>query len=373
MHTITERSFDNAVASLVRDEMSSWRAALHWALNECGDVVLGQRLVGRLNVVWQYVARVEGHRWIATALDLVDERTPPGALASLAHCSAIVAWQGREYKAALASCETAIAGYRAVGDSLGAARVQDIAACALSPLGRIAEAQALYQEDLVCVRGAGDQRIVAYTMSGLACGKACEGNLALARSYIADSMKMFDSLGSTLGVVHTLGVLAGIESDAGNAELALSDAMDALALCDGFDDLTATMDTRCDVARYLIALARYDEAEKVARETVVIARERHEDVYAIFSVQHLGEILALRPQSVAERSAKERSLAARLLGLSDARIVAMRSARQAADQLVYDRSMSVLRDVMGTDTMSSLMADGAAMTEDQAIEATLAL
>ena len=36
--------------------------------------LLGQRLVGQLNMIWRYFARVEGRRWTTLARELVDER-----------------------------------------------------------------------------------------------------------------------------------------------------------------------------------------------------------------------------------------------------------------------------------------------------------
>jgi hypothetical protein len=150
-------------------------------------------------------------------------------------------------------------------------------------------------------------------------------------------------------------------------------ATDALARRSDFGDPSATMDYRSDVTIYLTALARYDEGGEHAREMLTIARERHEDVYAAFALQDLAAIAALRPRAVAEGGAEMRSGAAQILGFSDARIAAMGSIRQVAGQLVYRRAMSALRDAMGAEALSNLMADGATMTEEQAVEAALAL
>ncbi|MGA8099019.1 MAG: helix-turn-helix domain-containing protein, partial [Candidatus Cybelea sp.] len=66
-----ERAFDSGAhgvwRALLGEEVDNWRAALQWALRERGDVVLGQRLVGQLNTLWRYFARVEGRRWITLA------------------------------------------------------------------------------------------------------------------------------------------------------------------------------------------------------------------------------------------------------------------------------------------------------------------
>ncbi len=367
-----ERAFDvgpdEVWCALVREELANWRAALRWALTERGDVFLGQQLVGQLSLVWKYFTRVEGRRWIALALDLVDDQTPQRVLASLKYGEATVAWQLREYKGALASCETAIAHYRAVSDPLGVARAQDIASVALFSLGRVAESQALEQEVFKVARSAGIQRLTAYAMSWL----ACLGNVTEARSYMADALQIFDSMGANLDAASALNALADIELRAGNTELALRHATCALARFSDFDDLSASMDCRSDMARLFITLAQYGEAEKYARETLEFARERQEDVYVAFALHHLGAIAALRGLAAGERTDVS-SRAARILGFSDAGIKAMGSGRQPTDQLVYDRAMSAVRDAIGADTLSTLMAEGVAMTEEQAVEAALAL
>jgi hypothetical protein len=133
------------------------------------------------------------------------------------------------------------------------------------------------------------------------------------------------------------------------------------------------MDYRSEVTRYLVALARYEEAEERARETLTIARERHEDVYAAFTLQYLAFIAALRPRTVAEGGTEICSRAAQILGFSNARMSAMGSARKPNDRPLYDRAMSAMRDAIGADALAKLMAEGAAMTEEQAVEAALAM
>jgi tetratricopeptide (TPR) repeat protein len=371
-----ERAFDSgpdeAWRKLVREELSNWRAALHWTLIERGDVKLGQRLVGQLNVAWRTFARVEGRRWVALALELVDDGTPPSVLAGLAYCEGTVAWQLREYQRSLASCEDAITHYQAVGDALGVAHAKDVATVALYFLGRVVEAHAIEREVLALARGAGRQVWAATAMSWLGIISAHEGNVAQARTYIVDALQIFDSRGAHFEGAATLADLAAVEFRAGNTALALRYATDALAQRSDFGDPSATMDCRSEVTRYLIALARYDEAEEHALEMLSIARERHEDAFAACALQYLAAIAALRPEAVAEGMAEVRSRAAQILGFSDARIAAMGSVRKPGDQLLYDRVLAALREAIGSQTVTQLMSEGAAMTEARAVSGALA-
>ena len=370
-----ERAFhsdpDAVWRALAREEVSNWRAALHWTLTERADVLSGQRLVARLTVVWQYFARVEGRRWTALALELVDEQTPSSVLADLEYCEATVAMLLREYDRQLASATSASARYRTVGDSLGATRAQDVASLALFLLGRVPEAGALAQNVLARARSAGDRRLTALALRTLSSVCASTGDLAQARQYVAEALQIYGVLGATHDASSALNDLAYVESCAGNAELALHVSLEALARCRDTDDLSATMDARDVVTKNLVSLGQHDLAEERARETLVIARERHEDAYAAFALEHLGWILALRPYAAASHVARARRQAARVLGYSEARIAAIGSARAPDYQAVYDSAVAALCDAMGAKTTSELMADGATMTEEEAVEAAL--
>ncbi len=176
---------------LAREELDNWRAALRWTLIERGDVLLGQRLVGQLNLIWKYFARVEGRRWLSLARELVDERTPSNVLARLSFGEATAAWQLREYKRQLSSSQSAIELYRSVGDSLGVARAQDIAALALLALGRVEESDVIAREFLTWALTADNQMLVASAMRTLAIVCTERGDFATARSYIADVMDIY--------------------------------------------------------------------------------------------------------------------------------------------------------------------------------------
>jgi hypothetical protein len=68
---------------------------------------------------------------------------------------------------------------------------------------------------------------------------------------------------------------------------------------------------------------------------------------------------------------------ARIYGFVDARLAAMGSARRWMDspeqEPYYHRALAVLRDALGDDTVAKLVAEGAAITEEQAVEEALTL
>jgi predicted ATPase/transcriptional regulator with XRE-family HTH domain len=353
-----------------QDEMDNWRAALQWALTDRHDVLLGQRLAGQLFGAWVYLP-VEGRRWITLALALVDERTPTGAVAELTYAASIVAWRLREYEVQLACSETAIARYGVVGDSLGIARAQSLAGHALLYLGRISEAKTRLQEAFLIIRRFSHQRLLAYILRCLGMASGLTGDPVGARGHLREALLIYRSLGAKLSVANVLFDLSEIEFCAGGSVLALQYANEGLAAFGTFDDVR-TAGMLVNVTKYLLSLARHDEARERAIEALELALERQLAAIAAWSLQYLATIATLRPDVGARCKVQRHAQTARIFGFVDARLAALGSAN-GVEQLEYDQVVVVLRDALGTDTVTELMVAGATMTEGQAVEEALAI
>ena len=354
--------------ALAQEELDNWRGALQWALTDRKDVVLGQALVGALHVVWAYFAPLEGQRYAASAFELADEQTPTHVLARLGYAEGIIALQLRAYKAQLSSSQRAIERYRAVGDRLGIARTQDLAGQALVSLGRIAEAKTLLQEALTSARVLENRRLIACILRNLGYASAVEGDCDAARDYVAEAVPIYKALGATLGAASALDDLGEFEFRAGNAELAFQLATGALATFRTVNNQRFVAFILSSLAMYLIALGRYDDAEERAREALALAREQQQDVLVAWTLLHLGAIAALRPNVSSEGAPNAYGQAARILGFVDARLEAIGSTSLYIYEQEYDRAHAVLRDAIGADAVARLMAEGATMTEERAIE-----
>lgn len=83
---------------------------------------------------------------------------------------------------------------------------------------------------------------------------------------------------------------------------------------------------------------------------------------------HLAAVAALRPDSGAEPLPTRQAHAARLLGYADARLAVLGAPRQFTEQQEYDRVLDRLAQTFGSDELAELMACGAEMTEDSAVD-----
>jgi len=368
-----ERSYETDLDPVWRrkaeDELDNWRAALEWALAGGADVARGQRLVGELSLVWTHFARVEGRRWIALGLSLAGDETARHTVATLRYAEACIARWLSNLDVQLASGEQALAQYRQLGDPRGVARAQGVVGHALVSLRRSAEAEPLLREALAAARQIGHRPLVASLLRTVAFARAMDGDVDAARANDAEALAIYEELGATASAARTLAQdLCAYEYAAGNFEVALRHAADALAMFRRLGDADGVARALVNVSICLVALARYDEAERGAIEALDLTRYDGEIAWPL---QQLGTIGALRRHATAKRALEEQTRAARLMGFVDTRIAALGIVRWATGQKEYERVIGALREALGSKQLESLMAAGAAMTDRAAIDEAL--
>jgi len=225
------------------------------------------------------------------------------------------------------------------------------------------------KEALQRARGLNNRRLVAYLVRLLGYASALDGDPILARSYVAEALSILEPLGNKVEVAWALDDLGEHEFLSGNADLAVRHATDALATFRTFNHERGIVAALGSKAIYLVHLARFDEAEECAREALELARNRQWEAKTARSLQLLAAVAALRPRPDAGQTAKSRALAARILGFSDACNEAIGLQRFPNTDPQYDRIISALRESLRADAVAKLMAAGATMTEEQAVEA----
>lgn len=366
---------DETWQSLIREERDNWRAAILWAFSADHDAPRGQRLVGALTQLWRYFAPVEGRRWAEIALKSVDVRTFPETIAALEYTRAHIAWQLREHEIQLASSERAIEHYRKQGNLLGAARARLIAVPALVKLGRRGAAESYAREALAFAKSHGHRRLVAYALNNLC---YVSKDPTIAKSYILEAMQIYQAIDAQMHAREVLTHVAACEFAAGKIESAVRYQMEYLSFARETDVRVGTIN-RPVAAIYLAALARFDEAEEVAREALAFGREQQLETLTAFSLQLLAAIAILRRRDVEERFSAEAAVQAiKVLGYASARLAATGSKKFGGypfldDQYLAKRAIDVLQTALGAGRVAKLMADGAAATEGEAARACAAL
>ncbi len=296
------RAFECEPVEIVRErgkhEGANWRAALHWSLTERGDVILGQRLAGQLGPYFSFVlstarntfffGHLEGRRWIALALELVEARTPSSAFAALKHAEARIAGSLSEYERELELSHVALKHYRFLGDSLGIVRAQVTLAHALLYLGRRPEAGAVLESALPFGRELGSQCRFSVACLLRLFALATDDDVERARTYVEEALRIHRELGHESSIAYALLDSSECELAAGNVERALAHATEALASAPPANAF-AECATAYRLSLCLAASRRYDEARDRARAALIPAREYRLDVYAAWILDQIGD------------------------------------------------------------------------------------
>ena len=231
----------------------------------------------------------------------------------------------------------------------------------------------MLREATAHARRLGARKQLAFVLRAAAFAHLVNSDFAAARSDTGEAIAIQKAIGADRGAALTIAVdLADVEFYAGNVELAFRHASDALPTLQAFNDMPSVIGALNFMSACLISLDRYDEAEVLARESLVVSSDLHLSAHVARALQRLAAISALRPQSASERRPESYVLAARLFGFVDARLADFGSPRMRIDQQEYERALASLRGAMGSIRLASLLKAGAAMSEEQAINEAIA-
>jgi tetratricopeptide (TPR) repeat protein len=194
-----------------------------------------------------------------------------------------------------------------------------------------------------------------------------------ARSHFAEAIAIYNVLGRSDAAANVGLDLGEAEFIAGDVTSALRYASDALEMARTLNDLPTVTNLVSNIAAYFVASGRYDDARAFAREALHLAFELQLDVHVVWAAQHFAAIAALQAQDDCEKTSVQRKRAAQLLGFVDKSLASLGVADSYTEAQEHDRVIAVLRDTISSVELLRLMATGAGMTPDKAVEYALSL
>ncbi|MGH7757615.1 MAG: hypothetical protein ACREM8_15200, partial [Vulcanimicrobiaceae bacterium] len=215
-------------------------------------------------------------------------------------------------------------------------------------------------EALAEARKAGDRRLLARCI-GLQI-YTCGDDLVAKQTAIKDAVARFRVAGDDRGVARTLTWLAELEFHSGEIANAMQHVNEALVLLRKRRQRAHLIVALVNSAAYHLWAGNVDKARVAAREAIAICREIQNSFDIPISLQHLASVAAVDGDA---------RTAARLAGFVDARLPQIDEPRQQTEQMLYDRLMATLREQLSSDALAGAMAEGAALTEAEAIETGL--
>jgi tetratricopeptide (TPR) repeat protein len=180
-----------------------------------------------------------------------------------------------------------------------------------------------------------------------------------ARKVGAEALSFYQARGDDAGCDRVLANLAELEFSAGNSEQAVQYAEEALAIDMRLRRKSNLAISYNNLAAYRIALDQLDGARQNARAGVRAAREAQSSPMVAIGIQHLALIGALGDQT---------DRAAQLLGYVNMMYLKLGNQREPTEAQMYDRLKHLLHKKFDGERLEGLLAQGAGMTEEQAIE-----
>jgi predicted ATPase/class 3 adenylate cyclase len=343
----------------VEFELDNYRAVLEWALKDGRDLVLGGAMAGELSGLWfSRGLAVEGRYWIGLAQAGLDESAHPLVGARLWRVVASLSSGKHMHDCA----QRALALSQSVGDETGQALALRFLAFSLYQMGRLEEAGDLSARALAAMRTLRNKPEVAACLNLQAMIHVARGDVAAARESCAQALAARKALGDENGAAVVLVNLAELAFDEGQVEQALRLAGEALEIHLRGKNAQLLAASYTNIAVYRVGAGDLDGAREAAREGLRLARQVQRALTIATALQHLALLLALRGEA---------NVAARLICYVNVQYKELGIERAAAEKWGYEKLMAALHEQLSDTQIEKLAAEGAAWSEDQAVEEAL--
>jgi predicted ATPase/class 3 adenylate cyclase len=337
-------------------ELDNYRAVLEWALKDGCDTALGGAVAGALARLWAYGGlTVEGRYWIGQAQASLDEAAHPQVAARLWRVLAGLSDGTRKRDCA----QRALALYDSLGDRRGAAGALYHLAHGLLQMGQLEEASDVNARALALIRERADKSGVAVCLNQQAFIQQSRGDVAGARELFAQALDAYKALGDEAGMGEVLANLAEFEFGDGQVEQALRLAGEALEIHSRGKSQARLAISNANMAAYRIALGDVVGAREAAGEGLRLARQAQDALLTAIALQHLALLGALRG---------EVRRAAQLIGYVNAQYKELGYEPEATEKWGYEKLMAALHEQLSDAEIDKLAAEGAAWSEDRAVE-----
>ncbi|HZR99365.1 MAG TPA: tetratricopeptide repeat protein [Chloroflexota bacterium] len=290
-------------------EHENLRAALDWALSDSGDSQVGLALAAAVWVFWRMRGYVsEGRRQLERILATTAD-APSTARANVLNGSGILAAQAGDNAQAKDLFDAALAVWRSLGDSRGAAATLNNLAYLAQTRGDHAVARELHEQNLEVRRTLNDQPGEAQTLYNLAELEKDVGRYTQAAELHEASLALRRVLGVPSDIAASLQALGELDRYRGECARAHQRLTESLALFSQVNNRINAATSRCflaDVARdqgdFTRALAGYDQALDEFRAL----EDRKGEALALWGI---GEVSARQGDTRGAEQLMEQSLA----------------------------------------------------------------
>ena len=341
-------------------ELDNVRAALDWALGPRGDPALGVALSGTSLWLWTALSLIdEGRRRLGSAVAMIDDGMPLPDRARLWLALGILRNVGQPIEAA-AAVEHAIEMYRQLDDPLGLGSALVELGRIRVFMGRFEPAAGLFAEALPLLERAGRPRPIAVYCESVGFLSMLTGDFAGARANFERALSVYREIGATSSALAVLLNLSDMTWARNDFDAALSGFREAATMMRQSRYIKKDMLGVCltNLAGVHTERDELSEALAAAREGLPLRREFD----ALSTLDHLALRAAL---------AGKFANAGRIAGYTDFGFAAKQSRRQPNEARSRARLDALMAEKLAPAEFERLRAEGATLSEDDAIRLAL--
>ncbi len=290
---------------------------------------------------------------------MVDDRTPPAHAAAVLLGAGRFRWGSLYRPEALRRLERSAAISRQIGDELGVAKANLAIASLYLWTGKPAsEVATMMQGVRETLSRQGHERSSCAALSVLGAIASVQHDFVRAIEHYASAIALARRFEDVRLEVSVLNNLALLEFSRGDNERAIELGREAVVSKRKFglgEHLPLELH---NLAAYLIAAERMNEARPLAKEALSQLRSRVDAVLLSACLQMWALIGATEGRQLE---------AARLIGWVDAAYASRDSRRHPGEQRSYERLLALLRTHLAEGEMEALSAEGAGWSREQAV------
>jgi len=344
--------------SRFEQELANFRAALSWTTGEANDLGLGAQIAGDTAPVFMRLTLLsEGTQWCEGALG-VGATLPPDIEGRLRYTLSMLYNNQGATKNALAQALAAVPLFRLAADDRGLARALSQVANQYAIENDLEAAKPAAAASLELARELGDRRLLADVLRRCALSFSKDGG-ARVRAMYAESAALSQSLSLDDDAARALQWWGVFEAELGNYTEAAKRLTEARPLADGENVLLIVG----DLAGCYYLMGDCANAEPAAREALALATRFRHPIQKLFALSYVAAVSG-------ERNANE---AARLIGYAEEGLRRAGWTRLPYDRAIVEKLEATLKERLAGAELSQCLAEGAALSDEEAVARATAL
>ena len=337
-------------------ETDNLRSALSWSLQQGNDIVIGAAIAGSSVRLWQAMGlSTEARRWATLALERLPGPARLDLEADLLLALALLGSGERIYEMVVRAQEL----YEQNDDVAGTADALYLVAWQSHLAGRDAAADTAIARASDIYRSVGPELALAKCINMRAIFADRHRDFSAAKTLYCEALEVFRALGDERRVGGTLTNLGANENHSGDHEAAERTNSEALAILSRKKNVEDLVILYGNIVITRISLGDIAGARDAGRAGLRLARETGDERYVAELLLDLGSVAA---------SCGQTAEAGRLLGYARSQLESLGLGRIPKHRESGGVIKEKLEALLETAEIDRLTSEGAAWSEDQAVE-----